>query len=316
MKNTKLLIILVTLIFVISLASCAGKAETGSSDPEEVQAEKETSSDEGTPADNEEEPVSKEIIIPSEYAEYLLLYRDVLNVFYNACYTDKYTDNSSEFIESLTGAVGAVDEDTEYIFRNSATYVKRVCETGPENTGYMFRDLNGDGTPELIIGSTWSGESKYDFMSGTEEVYMVFSYKDAVPVFSAGSWDRNHNWLLDSDELYFYGYWSTYTQLELFRISEADGSKVCEDIWICNHLPLAGFYDEDGELHQDECHVFHTQTIEPGEDYYSSESKYRIDMSAEEFEELAKGLVKRTVHLDLIPFTQLEWTGDKPEEIQ
>ena len=77
----------------------------------------------------------------------------------------------------------------------------RISENKAENfekTGYAFRDLNGDGTPELIIGEIEDTSDNTGIVPG-----VVYSYSkeknEITEVFE--SWDRNINILLSDNSI-------------------------------------------------------------------------------------------------------------------
>lgn len=79
--------------------------------------------------------------------------------------------------------------------------VPRIENNKKENymkTGYAFRDLNGDGTPELIIGEIEDTNDNTGSIPG-----VVYSYSkeknEIIEVFE--SWDRNRNILLSDNSI-------------------------------------------------------------------------------------------------------------------
>ncbi len=77
----------------------------------------------------------------------------------------------------------------------------RISENKAENfekTGYAFRDLNGDGTPELIIGEIEDTKDNTGSIPG-----IVYSYSkeknEIIEVFE--SWNRNRNILLSDNSI-------------------------------------------------------------------------------------------------------------------
>ncbi len=97
--------------------------------------------------------------------------------------------------------------------------------------GYVLRDLDGDGSPELIVMSTGS---KYDVYQSP--VYAVYTAVDGEPVRLLHSWVRNRHFLREDGSFYNEGSnGAPYSIYGLIRV--ADGGLTYEyvlsdeDIW-------------------------------------------------------------------------------------
>ena len=71
---------------------------------------------------------------------------------------------------------------------------------GLDDVGYYFCDLNGDGTPELIIGSV-----KLMYAEWPDIAYDVYASVDGEIIHLATSWERNRYYLCSDNSLLLTG---------------------------------------------------------------------------------------------------------------
>lgn len=154
---------------------------------------------------------------PASAGSALSAYGDVLDWHYRCC----------------TGIV-SFDEIAEHGFE--PTY----CAESPDHDGFVLRDLDGDGSPELIV---MSNGSKFDVIESP--VYAVYTLVDGTPARLLYSWVRNRYFLRVDGSFYNEGSnGAAYSIYGLIRV--VDGGLTYEyvlsdeDIW---HYTTDNDYD-------------------------------------------------------------------------
>jgi hypothetical protein len=89
-----------------------------------------------------------------------------------------------------------------------------------DTIGYVFRDINADTIPELLIGSFDKTDDAYT----KNEIYAAYTHNGKSPVLLFSGWARNSYALTDENTLYHHGSGgAAYSIFGEYRISEAGG---------------------------------------------------------------------------------------------
>ena len=103
---------------------------------------------------------------------------------------DAYSPVLDWFYGCYTGEV-TFDEIAKHGFEPA------YCAESPEHDGYVLRDLDGDGSPELIVLSV---SDKFDVIKSP--VYAVYTLIGGRPVRLLNSWVRNRHFLREDGSFY------------------------------------------------------------------------------------------------------------------
>jgi len=253
MKTNKLIILLAAML----LTGCTlGDTAPDKPDPGEVQpetAETETGSAEA-----------------EDTVDYEALYKPVLDEFFRLA-SGEYDENN------IPEGGTALLEGNGWNKNNAMLW----------DSGYMIRDLSGDGVPELLIGST-AGE-EYDVAAGSM-IYALFTAADGQVKLTLEGAYRNAYCILEDGSIFNQGSGGAiYSIFGLYDLT-ADGTALtCRDYWFT--------HEKDGNFEDIRCWHNTTGEIDPA---ISEELSITLDEFFAKEEELAK---QRKV-LDLITFAE------------
>ncbi|SEP78921.1 hypothetical protein SAMN02910369_00638 [Lachnospiraceae bacterium NE2001] len=94
------------------------------------------------------------------------------------------------------------DEDREYEYMSSGI-MEEISYGDPDSLGYVFMDLNGDDSPELLIGKNGSSDG-----SETDDaafIYEGYTLKNGKPVGFLSGWARSSYYWIGDDHFYYAG---------------------------------------------------------------------------------------------------------------
>ena len=152
-----------------------------------------------------------------------------------------------------------------------------------DHTGYIYYDINGDGTEELIVGNA-------DGFEGPElSVFAVYTYKDGEVYHVVDGWSRNR-WSIGTDGslLNWGSSGAAYACFGTFRINDSSDGLKCDGFWFTDSI--------DGDTMR--YGTYHNTTG----DWDVSTSEL-ISEDTEGFYE--RGSDHELLELELIPFTEL-----------
>lgn len=246
--------------------------------PEETQRgnETETTENKAEPEVSDPDPSEPEISEPE--VDYGTFYQPVIDEFFRLAAGDYDENNIPEGGTSLLEGNGWNRDDAMLW-----------------DSGYMIRDLSGDGIPELLIGST-AGDG-YDVVSGTM-IYALFTAADGQVHLTLEGAYRNAYCILEDGSIFNQGSGGAiYSIFGLYDLT-ADGTALtCRDCWFT--------HEKDGNFEDIRCWHNTTGEMDPA---VSEELSMTLDELWAKEEELAK---QRKV-LDLTTFA--EYGGvEKPE---
>lgn len=202
---------------------------------------------------------------------YELIYRDVLNGFYDlVC-------NGAEWSDAMDGGVGVL-ELTMGLTKEEALNV----------IGYDIRDLSGDGIPELVIG--YVGQNDTEECTG-REILAIFTCKDGVPCFTAEGWIRNCIQLMTNGCFLRTGSnGAAYSIFGTYALSEDGAEMQCNDFFFT--------YEKNGNF--DDIGVFYNLTGE-----WDVSKSYELNITMEEYEQTHQALANQVVEFPMTPLSQL-----------
>ena len=212
---------------------------------------------------------------------------------------EAYTEVLDAYAKLLLGT-GEITEMTGPVGINSAIDLLSVLDgTGmaaeaPYRCGYLLKDLNDDGVPELLIGEI-SAAGKYEQENGVSYsgsiVQAVYTLADGEALNILEGWGRNrYDW---TDVGHFFNRASAGAAHYIFadyKLSKDGRGLDCDGYWFT--------YDqEDG----DEVQLQHYYNTSGEWDPAASEQ-----ISADEFQSAEAKLEKKIAMLPLTPFSQYE----------
>ena len=155
------------------------------------------------------------------------------------------------------------------------------------DSGYMIRDLSGDGIPELLIGST-AGE-EYDVTAGTM-IYALFTAADGQAKLTLEGASRNAYCILEYGSIFNQGSGgAVYHIFGLYDLT-ADGTALtCRDYWFT--------HEKDGNFEDIRCWHNTVGEMDPA---VSEE----LSMTLDEFWAKEEELAKQRKVLDLTTFAE------------
>ena len=171
-------------------------------------------------------------------ANYAALYQPVLDEFYKlaSCYYDFNTVDEHEIPQGGTALLEG---------NGWGSSDKMLWEAG-----YMFRDLSGDGIPELVIGSV--ADRAYE--GYRTMLYALYTIAEGQPQFVLEGAYRNAYYLMDEGTIFNRGSaGAAYSIFGLYNLSADGKTLVCRDYWFThekddNYEDIRCWYNTTGEM--------------------------------------------------------------------
>lgn len=200
-------------------------------------------------------------------------------------YTEKYEDILAEtyyFIKNVE-SVDDYDEGMGGIWESAFS----LGDEALDEIGYTFKDLNGDGVSELIIGAF----NKEDYAYTANEIYAVYTLKNDVPALVLEGRSRSAYSLKEDGSFYYHGSnGAAYSIFGIYYINE-DGEAVSNDFYFTypddNNPEIIGLY--------------HNET-----GAYSEEDSELLDITLDEFWEKEEDISKGTAKISGTMFSELD----------
>lgn len=173
MKKTVSIILCAALSLAVLTACGSPAASVPTPTPEPVQTAAPTP--EATPEPTVE-PTPEPTPTPAPVTDPLVMYKDILDVY----------------AQALTNNYGG-----EELIGIEISLLNMYCYEGNalDNVGYIFLDLDGDGTMELFIGAIGGDE----FVANT--IFDFYTYQDGHPVLLLDSMERARCYICDDNTL-------------------------------------------------------------------------------------------------------------------
>lgn len=210
---------------------------------------------------------------PTTQNEKNSFYNEIIEEYY---YVIKYADSQTDEKEGFTGAI----EVGQYL-----------GEDALGTLGYLFKDLNGDGEDELLIGESGSEEGAYT----KNTLYAVYTPVDGVPELVLEGRSRNSYALMKKDEIFNCG--SNGAAYRIFGTYKLDKNGELA----CNNFNFS--YEKNGNY--EDIGFFHNTT-----GVYEVEQAREMNIDYEKFEKMEQDLADKTVELKFTPFSQFTPSGD------
>ena len=203
-------------------------------------------------------------------------YDSVLTEYYNLI------DNVEAYDSLIDGKIGVME--TAQYFEDKAL----------DEIGYLYKDINSDDVPELLIGMR--------NMNGSNSLFGIYTLLNDKPTFVLEGRSRSSYSLMKDDKLFYRG--SNGAAYSIFGVyalgKEAD--LVCEDFYFT--------YDKTSYT---DIGFFHNTT-----GVYDKSKAEELKITDDEFWAIEEKLIKQTVELEFIPFSSYEpqpgGEGPKPTE--
>ena len=147
--------------------------------------------------------------------------------------------------------------------------------------GYKTEDINGDGTPELIIG-----------MVGENIIFDLYTLSEGKPVLVFEGFARNSYSLMDGGKVYHHGSSSAASSgFGIFNLPAGGTELECEEFWFSEIKP--GTETEIG--------LYHNTT-----GLWVPEESEELEATEEEFWNMNTDLMNQVRSIELTPFTDYE----------
>ena len=199
-------------------------------------------------------------------------------------YTKNYEDVLAKvyaFIENIEDEVGPEDG-----FMGVWDAAMALEDTALSEIGYVFKDLNGDGVSELLIGSFHKEEAYTN-----NEIYMVYTLENENPVFLLEGRSRSFYALKEDNSFYYSGSnGAAYSIFGIYHLAE-DNTMTCDDYYFT--------YPRDDDPVAIE--LFHNTT-----GAYDREASEKLVISLEDFWLLDEEAAQGTAKLEATPFSALD----------
>ncbi len=193
---------------------------------------------------------------------------------------ENYSKIISKRVESISmeGIAGVFEQ----------IYNKKVDEA-LESIGYSIQDISGDGVPELLIVIV---SEKEDNKFKGHETIAIYTIKDKKPHLTQEGWARSR-FIYQGDGKYYYqgSAGAMYSFLGKFTISKTG------DILECNDFYFTSDKDDNPEEKAYYRNTLGTMDIPNSEE---------LNISENEFWNIAKEMSEEPVNIELIPFSRYE----------
>lgn len=146
-----------------------------------------------TPTPTQPASFNTEVAVTPAPADAETMYRAVLDAYRDA--------QAQDFYSGRLGEVSLENSDLNFeLLQAAASYQERGIAY---QVLYAFHDLDGNGTPELLIGGTTAFQSQSE--TALPDVYNVYAYDGSKPVMLASAGYRTHLALYQNGEFIVYG---------------------------------------------------------------------------------------------------------------
>lgn len=263
-------VLIISLLFCLLLAGCQNPGVTEKTS--EQDEKKEPIVPESIETEEESEPETEEETTKETEAD-----ED-----YEALYAPVF----SEVIDAIENGYD-YEKDYPYL---SEGMIEKIMYRGDEDllqvTGYVMKDVSGDGVPELIIGC----DENYGETGPQSYIFSVFTITEGKPKCVFEGWSRSdYRWMGD-DQFYYFGSGGVSTSLFGENHLCKDGTEIVWDDFY--------FTDEN----QDGGIDFYYNTT----GMYDTEQAQKLDMSDSEFYGLIDEYEKRCKMLPWIPIGEYQ----------
>lgn len=274
MKKLTSLCLLAALLASL-LVGCGETGDVPAPEPSGAPAVTQPASPEPGPAASPEPSMAPDPEVEKKYQEAMDAYAAVLDQSCDVVYNGVNAENDYPFVPAGVMEVSSMPraELLQYL-------------------GYAYEDLNGDGIPELLIGTIPD-----DTAAQPQEQFFFGGYtcKDGELVWFLEGWARNvYEWLGDGRFYNFGSGGAAYSAFGTFRLSEDGTALECEDWYFTD---LKNENDADVTYYHNATGVWDKAQAE------------EIDMTSDAFWALSNEYAAASRTLKLTPIAGYEYTG-------
>ena len=198
---------------------------------------------------------------------------------------ENYEEKYQETLDTIYNFIKNIDSDAEYDEQYMGIF-EAALSLGDESLskiGYIFKDLNGDDVPELLIGSFETME--YAFTNN--DIYMLYALKNDKPELILEGRSRSMYSLTDDGKFCYMGSnGAAYSIFGTFYLSK-DGEIVCDDYYFT--------YPDDNDYSKIE--LYHNQTGE-----FEREGSEKLDIALDAFWTLQDEAAQTTAKITAASF--------------
>jgi len=218
-----------------------------------------------TGCDSNAESVAELQTESTEKQDYESLYRQVTDEIYQYLFTFNADEDGTAF-GGLSEVVYRVEERTDAL----------------KSVGYCYRDISGDGVPELLIGAIDVQKKTY---TGAD-LYAVYTLQDNKPKLIVSSFARSH-YRLDEEGLFYTGSSGAAESGFGFFILNHEGTElICKDF----------YFTALNEVNESAIDYYHNQTGR-----WEKEASEKMDISEDAFWNLQEKSKVQSV--EMTPFS-------------